>query len=852
MKRLCLGLTLVCICILSAVFFPRQVFASSTFEIETIYPNDVIEYVDLTNISSFDITNDYVCYTLDKQKVTIFCMSTKTYLDFDGFNDIKKIRFANDNVLIADNSTIKVIKNFRTTPTVVSINEINMTGCRAVDIYFSENIVYIGVINDNTFSLYKYSANLTSNSNPIMTFNSAYFNNAYLMAINSTNVYIVYKTGGTEDKFTTELATLDLLSSSLTYGQTFKVNAKVIDCFEFVDKDYLITSTDEILYLQSLSDNTWTDIKISTEGDINNSNYPIFEITDITFFNNKVYVSDLHFKSIQAVEISLEPTLNLKSNEIVLASSGFSKGRFKNPNNVYIQGSNLYISDTDNNRIQIIENNNCYLIDNLTTNSKPKGVQKDTKNNLYFVTSDINGSVLYKYAISQEQYQKINSYEFVDATHLGIVSSLCVTNSDVIYLLDVTNNCIVYLNENNLVKLNTLDTLGITVDESSQIEYLIELDKLVIKSQNTITLINTDGTKLAQLDISNLSAITSSYNQIIAITSNFISSYKITNNQVILSDSLNLDTTNYSCFEYDITTSQMIAFDNARSCLVKFNCNISDIPFNFETLNNTPLNTSSKLIPIKLNNPTLIYEYPNFLGNIYNQDSDIEYCFGIEEYGEFYRILFNNNGALSCGFVKAESCNTLSRTYSPISVITTNQVVPIYKYPTLLKYQDQRLVIDTLEINKNITLNYVYPASIDGKTFYLYQNENIIGFIFNADVVLSEEKTIKNLNTENACIHIIGGEQTSILDEDKQTVIKVLDNGTRVYVQSYDKNQKYTKVIYKDSNLNTYTGYVLTKDIQMDKLDNTKVILIIVVIITILLLIGIIITFAIIKKRNYK
>ena len=207
---------------------------------------------------------------------------------------------------------------------------------------------------------------------------------------------------------------------------------------------------------------------------------------------------------------------------------------------------------------------------------------------------------------------------------------------------------------------------------------------------------------------------------------------------------------------------------------------------------------------------------------------------------------------MSCGFVSTDSCTKLNHTYAPITVITTNQVVPVYKYPTLLKYQGERLITQTLEINKSITLNYVFPASIDGKTFYLYQNENTIGFIFNADVVLSEAKTIKNLNTENASIKIIGSEQTNLLDQDKQTVIKVLDNNTRIYVQNYDKKQKYTKVIYKDSDLNTYTGYVLTKDIQMDKLDSSQVVLIVVIILTILLLIGIIVTFVLIKKRNSK
>ena len=77
-----------------------------------------------------------------------------------------------------------------------------------------------------------------------------------------------------------------------------------------------------------------------------------------------------------------------------------------------------------------------------------------------------------------------------------------------------------------------------------------------------------------------------------------------------------------------------------------------------------------------------------------------------------------------------------------------------------------------------------------------------------------------------------------------------MENHTRIYVENYDKKQTYTKVIYKDVNLNTIEGYVLTKDIKMDKLDNSQLILILVIVISLVLLASIIVTFGIIKKRN--
>ena len=56
------------------------------------------------------------------------------------------------------------------------------------------------------------------------------------------------------------------------------------------------------------------------------------------------------------------------------------------------------------------------------------------------------------------------------------------------------------------------------------------------------------------------------------------------------------------------------------------------------------------------------------------------------------------------------------------------------------------------------------------------------------------------------------------------------NNNDRIYVESYDKHQEYTQIIYKDENLNTIKGYIKTDYIEMDKLDNTKIILIIIII----------------------
>ena len=437
----------------------------------------------------------------------------------------------------------------------------------------------------------------------------------------------------------------------------------------------------------------------------------------------------------------------------------------------------------------------------------------------------------------------------VGDNNLGFVSDLCVTNSGTIYMLDYSNNQIVYMAKTSLVGILGSD-IGLSIGQHSQIEYLKHQNLIVIKNDNIISLLKLDGTKLSSIQIDNLREITVDLDAIYAITNTKISLIKVSENTLSLSNSLDITTDNFNNLTYDIANEKMVAFDNNRSCLVCFDCKLNtSLLSSITEISDTALTRQDTLLALKLNSQP-IYEYPYFVGNTFNLGGTITQAIGIEEFDDFYRILFNNNNELQSGFVPKSNIEIVNYTYNPINVITTNQIVPIYKYPTLLKLNNTRLIVGNLSINNEITLSYVYPISLDNKTFYMYQFNNSIGFIFGADVVKSDNKTIKNLNTENASVNSIGSDSTTLYDFDKQTILKTLENHTRIYVENYDKKQTYTKVIYKDVNLNTIEGYVLTKDIKMDKLDNSQLILILVIVISLVLLASIIVTFVIIKKRN--
>lgn len=857
MKKYIIALILLAVSFMLTPFSYQNIQAQEAQKIETIYPENIIDYVNLENISSFDISENYIAYTLDKSTLTIFDINNRSYTHITEFNNIIKIKFTTDRIIVADNSFVRVvnlssIKN--TAEDLEKISEITLNSLQALDIYVIESKVLIGTINNNVFRLYEYSNTLSkTKTNPIKTaISQTYFETAYTMAINSNNAYIVYKTN--EIAGTTGLYIQNYSNNDPAIIDIFKPFVNIIDTFYYNDSEYIITFTNEILYLLDANGEKVCQINIEPQDKTTLDHYPILKVTDINFFNNKIYVSDSIYKTIQTFDIvcNNEET-NLVSNEIILCSNNNSKGRFDNVNDIYIQGSTIFTSDSNNNRIHYINNNKSYFINNIDSDSNPHSIILDKFNNLYFIKDNNQGSVLCKYNYINNEYTKQTEYKTVDTLPIGFVSDMCITNNNNIYLLDYTNNKLLYMSHNGLESIRKFPQT-LTLNANSQIIYIKSLDQLVILNNSIIYLINQKGTDTHSIYLDNCSEITADLDKIYAKQNNTIKLISISNGELIIEeDTLYLDTTyNISKISFDIINRQMIAFDNERSCLVTFDCNLNKSPFSIPNIESTlPLNTNDMIIALKLKYNYIIYEYPYEIGNYYNLDNSIDSCIAIGEYQDYYQVLFNNHEALKIGYIQKVNIEIIEHKYKPIQVIATNDIVPIYKYPTLLKYNNERLITKEIPINTKLTLSYLFPISIDGKSFYMLKQQDEIGFVFSVDIVLDEKTNIQNLNTENATIKILD-EQPSItlFDSDKTTEIMQINNKTRIYVENYDKDSKYTLIIYKDSDLNTHKGYVETSYIEMDKLDNTELILIVIIIISIILLILIAVAYIVIRKKN--
>jgi hypothetical protein len=197
--------------------------------------------------------------------------------------------------------------------------------------------------------------------------------------------------------------------------------------------------------------------------------------------------------------------------------------------------------------------------------------------------------------------------------------------------------------------------------------------------------------------------------------------------------------------------------------------------------------------------------------------------------------------------VTIKNINTIAK-----EVITINNNVRIYKYPTILRYQDNVLTIGTLARNVKVTSIATYPINIDGKTFYIYESNGTIGFIYSADVVINTSE-IDYLPTTNAKINII--DKTDYVNvyasnSSESEILDTLLNGRRISVTDFDKDSKYTYITYVDDHQVTHHGYVKTENIKLDGVDSHTITLVIMIVVTLIIFTLLIITFASIKRKR--
>ncbi len=843
------------------VGFKSQTFSyaeelDEDIEISTFYPENVLYYQNLNNVSNISINHQYIAYNVNNTTLSILNKNNRGLIEINTFNKIVDFKFISSNQLI--------LIDYETTGSVhfIELNEdgsfsseivdgITLTNLVKYDIYSNNNKILIGLIKtststDNYFELYEIELIDNTPSSPIKkdTYTSEQFNNAKNLVITDTKLFVVFNNSDSQPR----LLSKGYGSNTVTTADTL-TNIQLLDYYQDSTVEYLVAFTLENLRLIPIDSNETLDTTLT---EVN--------ISDIDVFDGKIYIAETTEKSINSFVLSTDNNENIifKKDNVLISSANSSLGRFNNVNDIFVQGNTLYISDTKNNRIQIIKDNEAYQINDLQVDHQPHSVQIDTNQNLYFIekTSGTTSNIA-KYSLNDEQtYQRSNNFSTYDLVSLGLVSDTTISVNNELFILDYTHN--------NLLSLN-LETgiqpkynFEFTLTEFSQIEYIRGTNQLAVLNGNIIYLID-----IAKLDtntepiidtlaVSNCSNISVGLNSIITLCDKQIKQINVVDGIMQTSSKvLNNDIfSEFSTLFYNISTNKIYAFNSSTQAINYFNYMAENEELNFSQLNDTLLSTSTPPLAINILNDAIIYDQPYNLGV---QHIGIETCIGIELYNDsYYRVLFNDNKNLKVGFLaKTDSQISQHNVSTSLNVKTTNQNVPVFKYPTLLKYNSQAIIAEYIPIDTNITIsNNLFPISIDDKLFYAYETNGSIGYILNTDVILNDNSNIINLYNNNASIKVIGDDPVYIYAEDQTTILAIINNNDRINVENYDKHSEYTLVHYKTNDLTTITGYVKTDYISMDKLDNSKIILIIVIILSSIILVVIIVSYIIIKKKK--
>ena len=866
MKKIFLGAIILFLCMfICPLGVKTKAETEQSHTVETLYPNGILYYQNLANIDQLSVSNNFIAYNLAPTEITILNKNSQTTTKVTSFDNIFYIKFVNSNQLIVvdyntelSQGNLKLITiTENNNCTITTLPNIELLNLKLIDIYSVSNKVYIGII-DSKLSNYQFRLFLISDittslesTEQLPKYTSDLLEDATLLTINDKSFFAIINIDTTQHLIYKSYSTDTVSIKTMTDNVTIKN----LDYIKINNTEYLITITQEILNILDINDPT----NVVTY--LQNIN-----IDSIDTFKNTIFATNIVAKSITPYSlVANQNTLTINKENPIITSKDKSFGRFNSVSDINVQGNTIIVSDTNNNRIQIIENNESKNPINEQINTSPRHATLDSKQDLYYI-KDLSEqkTSLVKYSYSNNGYSYQNEFSKYNDTNLTQIADLTIDNKDTIYLIEYSTNKLLKFSTTRLEEQTIFSEFQ--TNANTKIEYIKGLNKIVIltdkdnsDTEDIIYLIDPDKLTNSEpyiedsLTISDCKDISADLFGIYLLKNNSIEYINISNNTMTLSHKqiTTNEINHFSAIKYDITNSRLLAFNTDRQCINYINVSLGDHQLTFsEIKTNEPLSSTNSPLAITIVDNGIIYDSPHYLGNYY---LNVDTCIGIELYEEYYRVLFKDDGVLKSGFLHKDYAKiTPHNTSKKLKVLTTNFHVSVYRFPTLLQYENQPIITSELPINVYIYISSTeFPISIDSKKFYLYETSNgEIGYIFNADVILDDSTHITLLNTENASINAIGKDSITLYSEDKTTSLIELNNGDRIYVENFDKNSEYTKVIYKDTDLNTIEGYIRTEYIEMDKLDNSKIVLILLISLSVVLLIVITICYIRIKRKK--
>lgn len=752
--------------------------ATNSLTISPLYLEDAEFSLDLTNITFFDINNDYIVYTnnhsntltilnrknknisfLELEHETIYIKLTRNFL-FAGVKDIKHTLkifelLSLNEVFLTNNSTAMQIYDYAH----ISIMETS---------YKSENCILIATTLTTEFSYYYFNAhslNLIRSSNlPNNQFSNHSLSYVALSydGIKNSNVAYVVGSGTGNKLFKVTLDNGFYIASPTRFypANQFVSLIAVQNLQETEVKDYLVAVSSADCTIKVVKTNTisapsddketnWTKGPESLE---NNSfkkgavNHPC----DAKFFNGKIYVSDRGTKSIQSFMLEIDGEDNMKFNghKVVVASFCAEVGRF----NPYSQISHsnvtdrMIVADGENNRLQTILNDEAVEILNPFGDS-PAHAVIDNNNNIYYSTKKADGYAFVKYDAETSQFIEHTSYlSGVSSKNLPEIFSITYSIDDVFLVAE--NVFLKYSIKSNTLTEVSHSSFSPVFNSGNILTFLPQAQQFIYYFGNQLIRLNLNIASVLLPASSSttidgaLSISVDNNDNIFVLTNNKILKYTIENNQLKFISELNNN--------------------------------------NFENYQNISINKQS--------------------GNIY--------AF--------------NNATCAIEIISKPKFNLVEQ---PKRVRTTTHGVAIYKNASGLNGEEVE-ILDVLPIDSYINIYSSYPVYKNGNKFFVVSLESGgYGYVNVADVFFDNEQIVKDLITSNARIHIRDrSDSVALLTlPDVDSTVKCnLKDAHRIFVKDFDKESEFTFIQCYDENQQELYGFVQTKYISLNELTTNE------------------------------
>lgn len=797
MKKLLLGTMLLLSATLTTTNV-KNVLAESTDAVTT----EVINFVDnqhqinMGTFQKFAVTKNSAYYLNDDGlNIVDFNNNLSQTLIFNNVTDIKQ---TDNYVVILANNRLKVLKNNN----AIDIAELNIDEVTAYNVFESNQSLFVSYAKaDNSVQVIEIRNEQIVDRHTLKQSSDTIIS----ICLNQNYTYVLTQNGSTYNMTKFNNSTTTPTTLSFTY-----LNVSNMEMLESNNNQYLVVTAKNNNSVVVLKENEGS-FETIAEKDIFaiiNTSFKLGEISsiaDVKTFNGCIYIGDSLNKNIQSFELSGD---KLVAKSVIVARNSFEKGYFNNAHDFYyIDDNNIYISDTDNNRIQMY-NDEVTILDKVgdINLNKPKLIT--TNDNISFWIYSGNKII---------KLYNDNITEYVTSS----ITDMKISKENNLYYLDLVEDSLKVINNGEYTPRVIVSDLNLNNDSKL---LLLNDDTIAVSTNKAITIFDiNDGSVVAGITLDdNIKSIDKDfYNNIYTLTTHNI--VKIDNNNHTLTPTtpLTYEASNLNYLQINKVSGDIICYDNYNNRLLKIHSNyvkkVEDYQHIVDTSNYAPKQTIIQSGKLNTNTYITAYPYNTDIIRLLNTDTKV---FILGEVDNSYYVMYNYNNIINYGYITKSNITIIDNNINePKQMLVINKNIKLYKLPTILKdVNDINFAYTTVQLNT--TLNVVNDTliSIDNSQYFAVKTEdNTILYVNASDVTSDLSSDISPLPDTNAVIINNQSDKVKLYTEadDSSYILLELDAGQKLCVKEYNAKEKYTYVSVITKNKTVISGYVETKYIKL-------------------------------------